>query len=106
MPQSGNAASDLDVNIVAVQREVSAVNTLVNAARGALFQVLSLYPAAAPFHEIVCVIRCTHHAQVRYASVARHPNIVQLLDVFVEFKQIVIVVRTGNLMLVFASDAC
>jgi hypothetical protein len=30
--------------------------------------------------------------QVRYASEARHPNIAQLLDVFVEFKQIVIVV--------------
>jgi len=31
-------------------------------------------------------------AQVRYASEARHPNIVQLLDVFVEFKHIIIVV--------------
>ena len=34
--------------------------------------------------------------QVRYASGARHPNIAQLLDVFVEYKQIVIVVRAGG----------
>ena len=36
-----------------------------------------------------CSLPC---AQVRYASEARHPNIVQLLDVFVEFKHIIIVV--------------
>ena len=89
MPQSGTSANELDINIVAVQREVS-----MHHVAGPLLAAWSgrcSGPHCGESHRLRTAIM-----QIRYASDARHPNIAQLLDVFVEYKQIVIVVRAGR----------